>query len=316
MGANYLPLPSGELDYLAPTSSTSGLQLKVVGSAAGLFLQSDVTAQLGIYQGNGEFTYVPLGTGGNLWQNFNVSGGPGAWTAAAGGTNVQGTFFIDNLPLPATATAGQIYWYQLVFSDTAGDQKVFDFYATAGSMLGQVQTGATSVAADGGAEINALTLTPTLIELDLNPGSSTPSGLLTFVYNSQFSPMPAAPVVGTLSSSLFTALNDQDGTGILSTPAPSVTVQSAGNLAFGWTGTNNGTHTGTPTNPVFPGSGPYTPGLVSAYTNKINAGDIAQINFLETTTGHDLQRYCTPRRISTANGRPRRPRSLATATTP
>ena len=288
VGANYLPLPSGELDYLAPTSSTSGLQLKVVGSAAGLFLQSDVTAQLGIYEGNGEFTYVPLGTGGNLWQNFNVSGGPGAWTAAAGGMNVQGTFFIDNLPLPATATAGQIYWYQLVFSDTAGDQKVFDFYATAGSMLGQVQTGATSVAADGGAEINALTLTPTLIELDLNPGSSTPSGLLTFVYNSQFSPMPAAPVVGTLSSSLFTALNDQDGTGILSTPAPSVTVQSAGNLAFGWTGTNNGTHTGTPTNPVFPGSGPYTPGLVSAYTNKINAGDIAQINFLDTTTGHDL----------------------------
>src|SRR5437899_8081799 len=38
----------------------------------------------------------------------------------------------------------------LPISDSAGDQKVFDFYATAASAVGQVQTTATSVAAVGG----------------------------------------------------------------------------------------------------------------------------------------------------------------------
>lgn len=285
VGANYLPVAAGH-DYLVPTQPSSGLQLQVIGGAAGLFVQSGVTAQLGIYQGNGQFTYVPIETGGNLWQNYNVTGGPGNWSITAGGTNVQGTFNIANLPTPATASAGDIYWYQLVLSDSAGDQKVFDFYATAAATLGQVQTAATSVAADGGATVTQAALSPTFVEVDLNPASSLPSGLLTFVYNSQHAPMPAAPIVGTLSGSTFTALDNQDGMGILSTPAPDAT-SASGSLAFGWTGTNNGTHTGMPTNPVFSG-GTYTDGLITHYTNKINAGNVAQIGFVDTATHQPL----------------------------
>ena len=107
----------------------------MVGQAAGLFVQAGATVQLGIYEGNGQFDYVPIQSGGNLWQNYTVTGGPGTWAITSGGSNVQGTFFINNLPTPATAAQGQVYWYQLVFSDSAGDQKVFDFYATAASAV-------------------------------------------------------------------------------------------------------------------------------------------------------------------------------------
>lgn len=112
--------------------------------------------------------------------------------------------------------------------------------------------------------------------------------MLTFAYNSQFSAVPAAPVIGTLSSSVFTAFDDQNGTGITGSGAPSVTIQNAGALAFGWTGTNNGTHTGTTTNPVFNTNGTYTAGLVSAYTNKIIANDVAEVGFVNTATTQPL----------------------------
>lgn len=286
VGANYLALPQGQADYLAPTLPSTGLNLQVVGQAAGLFVRSDATVKLGIYQGNGQFTYVPVATGGNLWQTYTVTGGPGSWSVGQTGSNAPGTFQINDLPTPATTQAGQLYWYQLVFSDSSGDQKVFDFYATATSTAGQVQTGATSVAADGGATFPAGTLTATQIQLALNPATSMPSGLLTFVYNSQFSPEPAAPVAGTLTGNVFTAINQQNGTGISKSPAPSITISQPTALAFGWTGTNNGTHTGTPTNPVL--SPTYIAGLVSAYTNKINAGDIAQITFVNTGTDTSL----------------------------
>src|SRR5260370_14712146 len=100
--------------------------------------------------------------------------------------------------------------------------------------------------------------------------------------------MPAAPVIGPLSSSVFTAFDDQNGTGITGSGAPSVTIQNAGALAFGWTGTNNGTHTGTTTNPVFNTNGTYTAGLVSVYTNKIIANDVAEVGFVQTATTHPL----------------------------
>jgi hypothetical protein len=279
VGANYLALPSGQTDYLVPTKASTGLDLQVVGQAAGLFVRSDATVKLGIYQGNGQFTYVPVATGGNLWQTYTVTGGSGSWSVAQTGANATGTFQINDLPTPATTQNGQLYWYQLVFSDSSGDQKVFDFYATATATAGQIQTGATSVAADGGATLPANTLTATQIQLALNPATSMPSGLLTFVYNSQFSPEPAAPVAGTLTGNAFTAIDQQNGSGITGSPAPSISISQPTALAFGWTGTNNGTHTGTPTNPVL--SPTYTAGLVSAYTNKINAGDIAQINFFK-----------------------------------
>lgn len=284
VGANYLPLTGGATDYLVPTQASANLQLQIVGLQAGLSVRPDATLRLGIYEGNGHFDYVTVGSNGNLWQNYTVTGTPNNWTAAAGGTNVPGTLVINDLPTPAATTAGEIYWYQLVLSDSTGDQKVFDFYATATGTPGQIQTSPTSVAADGGATFPANTLTPSFIELNLNPASSLPSGLLTFSYNSQFSPMPAAPIIGTLAGGSFTAADSQNGTGILGTAAPSISLANAGALAFGWTGTNDGTHSGAPTNPVFNGNTLTELGLISAYTNKIVAGHIAEIGFIDGST--------------------------------
>ena len=280
VGANYLPLPTGQVDYLIPTQ-TSGLQLQLVGLNAGLAVRSDATLKLGIYQGNGQFEYVTVATNGNLWQTYNVTGSPGAWSITSGGSNVQGTLQINNLPTPAITSAGQVYWYQVVLSDSSGDLKVYDLYATATATAGQVQTGATSVAADGGATFPPGTLSSSFIQLALNPASTLPSGLLSFFYNGQQSAMPAAPVAGTLSGTDFTAFDQQNGTGILGTNAPSITVEAAGGLAFGWTGTNNGTHTGTPTNPTFNGNNLAANGLVSAYTNKIVAGHVAMVSIYD-----------------------------------
>jgi hypothetical protein len=281
VGANYL---SVQTDYLIPTQ-TSGLQLIVSGLSAGVLVRSDATIKLGIYLGAGQFTYVPLTNPGNIWQNYNVTGSSGSWAVASGGSNIAGTFIINNLPTPATTLDGQVCWYQLVFSDSDGDQKVFDFYVTATNSIGQIQTSATSLAVDGNASIQANSATQ--LQLNLNPATSMPDGLLSFEYNAQFSPRPAAPVVGTATATGFTALNGQNGTGLPTSldgkvpgsAAPLITVTPSQYLQFGWTGTNNGTHTGTPTNPVFSSDGSYTAGLVSEYTNKINAGNIAQINF-------------------------------------
>ena len=184
VGANYLQLLT-QPDYLIPTQASSNLQLQLVGLDAGLALRPDATLQIGIYQGNGQFEYVTVASNGNLWQNYTVGGGPGAWSITSGGSNVLGTLNISGLPTPATTTAGQLYWYQIVLSDTSGDLKVYDLYATATATAGQVQTAATSVAADGGATFPPGTLGASFIQLDLNAASSLPSGMLTFFYNNQ-----------------------------------------------------------------------------------------------------------------------------------
>ncbi len=220
VGANYLK-PLGA-DYLIPTQ-TSGLSVLVNGQAAGLLIREDATIQLGIYTGkNGSghatFDYVTVETGGNLWQNFSVTGSAGSWSAGADAADPNppavGTFVINDLPSPASPAVGGVYWYQLVVGDDTGDQKVYDFYATAASTSpGVISTSDLSVAAGGGATFPPGTLTSSQIQLALNPASTMPSGLLDFVYNSQFSPMPAAPVAGTLAGLVFTAIDGQNGTG-------------------------------------------------------------------------------------------------------
>ncbi len=299
VGANYLkPLGS---DYLIPTQ-TSGLSVLVNGQAAGLLIREDATIKLGIYTGkNGSgyatFDYVTVQTGGNLWQNFSVTGSAGSWSAgadaAAPNPPAVGTFVINNLPSPASPAVGGVYWYQLVVGDDSGDQKVYDFYATAASTSpGVIATSDISVAAGGGATFPPGTLTSSQIELALNPASTMPSGLLDFVYNSQFSPMPAAPVAGTLAGLVFTAIDGQNGTGILdtisnTTVTPAILIASASaTLAFGWTGTNNGTHSGTPTGSI--STGLPTSGLISNFTNKINAGDVALITVVDAATNAAL----------------------------
>ena len=310
VGANYLQLLT-QPDYLIPTQASSNLQLQLVGLDAGLALRPDATLQIGIYLGNGQFEYVTVASNGNLWQNYTVGGGPGAWSITSGGSNVLGTLNISGLPTPATTTAGQLYWYQIVLSDTSGDLKVYDLYATATATAGQVQTAATSVAADGGATFPPGTLGASFIQLDLNAATSLPSGMLTFFYNNQQSNMPAAPVVGTLSSGPFAAFDDQNGTGILGTDAPSVTIVVNSGLAFGWTGTNNGSHSGTATLPTFSGGALDKSGLISAYTNKIVAGHKAIVTVydgtaavlsLQATADLDGQWQTTSERPTLGNG--------------
>ncbi|MFO1158652.1 MAG: hypothetical protein U1E60_07420 [Reyranellaceae bacterium] len=294
VGANYVALPAGQQDYLVPTQ-TSNLQLIVTGLSAGTVLRSDATLKLGIYDGNGTFTYVPLtNTAGNIWQNYNIAGSSASgWTGASGGSNVTGTFIINNLPAPSTTPNGGVYWYQLVVSDTTGDQKVIDFYATSNGTVGQIQGTLSSMAADGQASVQ-YNNNPSQLQLNLNPQLSMPAGLLTFQYNSQFSPMPAAPVAGQILSGVFQANNafaGQNGDGlatigsITGTGNPTLTLTQAYDLQFGWTGLNNGnTNSGIGT-----GNGlPTTAQWISQYTNKIVAGDTAMIVFKNVATGETL----------------------------
>jgi hypothetical protein len=296
VGANYIALPTGQNDYLVPTQ-TSSLQLVVNGIAAGTVIRPDATLQLGVYTGQGTFTYVPLtyGAGSNVWQNYNIAGSSASgWTGASGGSNQTGTLIINNLPTPATAPNGSVYWYQLVVSDTSGDQKVIDFYATSNGTAGQIQGALTSMAADGQASVQ-YNNNASQLQLNLNPQLSLPAGLLAFQYNSQFAPMPAAPVAGQIVSGVFQAngaFAGQNGDGLPTigsvpgTGNPTLNLTQAFDLQFGWTGLNNGnTNTGTQSG----GDGlPTTAQWISQYTNKINAGNTALIQFTNTATSQLL----------------------------
>ncbi len=288
----YLPLPGGQSDYLTLTTGNAtmtGPQLIVSGQTAGLFPESTLGVQLGLYQGNGQFTYVPLTPASNsntgqtdYWQNFNLSNNGGTWTATSGGPNVEGTFIINNMPISTSATANQVYWYQLVFTDTGGDQKVYNFYATQGTG-GTLDMGATDFAADGGATYSPVTTAANQTNLVLNPAVSMPVSMLVFDYNSQFSAKPAAPVGGTLSGSAFTPFDGQTGIGITGNKyatgaeadAPTVNITTGSNIAFGWTGYNNDPSTN---------QNGATAGWTTAFTNKIVANNTALVTIFEGAT--------------------------------
>ncbi|MBY0317652.1 MAG: DUF4114 domain-containing protein [Reyranella sp.] len=288
----YLPLAGGQSDYLTVTTTNTtvnGPELIVSGQTAGLFPESTLGVQLGLYQGNGQFTYVTLPPTSNTntnqtdyWQNYILSNNGGTWTAASGGSNLEGTFIINNLPMTTTATANQVYWYQLVFTDTGGDQKVFNFYATQGTG-GTLEFDTADFAIDGGATYGPAGQ-PNQTKISLNPAVSMPVSMLVFDYNSQFSAMPAAPVAGTLSGGTFTSFDGQDSIGITNTysggaasAAPSITITTGSNIAFGWTGYNND-----PSANYDPSTS--TNGWTTAFTNKIVANDIAMVTISDGTT--------------------------------
>jgi hypothetical protein len=290
-----LTLPGGQSDYLAVTTTTAtppgtGPQLIVSGQTAGLFPESTLSVQLGLYQGNGQFSYATLQPHSNsntgqtdYWQNYSLTNNGTTWTGTSGGPNLEGTFIIGNLPMSTTATANQVYWYQLVFTDTGGDRKVYNFYAKQGATPGTIDTAVTDFAADGGATLSPVPGQPGQMQLALNPAVSMPVSMLVFDYNSQFSAMPAAPVGGTLSGSTFTPFDDQASIGITGNKyatgseqaAPSISIEVGGNIAFGWTGYNS--------DPSTNQSGS-TPGWTTAYTNKIVANDLALVTIYEGTT--------------------------------
>jgi hypothetical protein len=318
VGANYLAKPAG--DYLIPTQSaaptTSSIILQMQGFNLGSRLVADATLKLGVYAGNNTFDYVTLPTAGNAYQNFNISGSGGSFTATSVGTNPAGFIQINNLPTSATAPSGSIYWYQVVVADSAGgNQKVFDFYATVGAN-GQLQpynastsTGPALAVTDGNALINIATAgggAGSQVNFSLMPDASLPPALLSNGYNSSVGYSTfAAPVAGTLAGSVFTPLAGQNGTGVTAAqgyvaianpaggtydnPAPSVTLTTSSALAFGWTGTNDVAYVAgaggvAPTDPVFMDAAPYTNivlGQTSQYTNKIIAGNLALVTIAD-----------------------------------
>lgn len=297
-GGPFLAPQTGQLDYLIP-DTTSALNLNVVGRDAQTLLRSDLTVQIGIYigkdaNGYGQFEYVTLPSGGNIWQTYAFSGSAGAWTVTAS-PNVLGTFGITGLPVASTVAEGDVGWYQLVLSDLEGRQKVYEFYTTAASTTpGDIGATIFDVAVAGGANINPNNLAVNFLEIDLNEYRSAPVEMLTFAYagGASLNQPAAAPVAGTLSAGLFTALDGQNGTGlpaqsnIPASSPPSVAITTETPLAFGWTGTNNGTHTGTPTNSTATSSsGVTTWGLTSQYTNQIVPGHIAQVVITQTSGG-------------------------------
>jgi hypothetical protein len=302
VGGPYLPLNSGQHDYLIPDEVAGSLTLTVVGGDNSIVVRKDATVQFGIYTGNGTFEYVTLpSVGDNIWRNYSFSKGADGFEATVSGSNVVGTFLVQNIPVSSQANLGDVGWYQLVISDEAGDRKIYEFYTTSASTPGTIQTQLEKVAASGGADINRHTLTGSAIELDLNEYSTMPTGLLEKRWwtgldltNPGVTPnyYVAAPVAGTLADTTFTASPGQTSTGLptQNTPGgftvgdgttPEISLTTATPLAFAWTGANNAAGTF----PTFSGVNLTAPGLLSAYTNQIMPGHVAQIAITQTGGG-------------------------------
>jgi len=347
VSTNYLAQPAGG-DYVIPTAPNSALTLQVQGFNVGSKIVDDATVQLGIYRGidaeqHAQFDYVSLPTQDGVYQYFTVGGGPGAWTAGTAGANPLGFIQVNGLPMPTTVAADDVYWYQLVIADSTGaEQRVFNVYATAGGTtpgeLTPFNPGAgvgsandPSAAIDNNAGLNVATtysggaFVNSQITVNLQPDASLPAALLTNGWdpntvNKPQGPQPpgvnplisalAAPVVGHLDGSAFTAVTGQYGTGVpitegytpivnqaattaagspvyFANPLPTAEVAAGAAIAFGWTGSNS--YAGepdsqglsyAPTMPVFESAAPFTmtqAGQVGQYTNKILPGNTARV---------------------------------------
>ena len=262
---DYVPLPAGQADYAIPAVASTGSSMVVSANVFGMILDPTAKVQLGIYKGSGAFDYVdiPASKTSGIWQNFNIAGGPGSWSITSGGTNNPGTFVLNNLPVLGTWVPGDVYWYQLVVSDkTGGDKKTFDIYATAGSTPGDFT--ATGFGVDGLGTVTPA-VNPASFTVTLNVLNSLAPALLVPETDSQYlstlAPPPTAPVAGTVASTVFTAIAGQS-----SDTSPTVSVSANPTLAFGWTGLNNDASMGS---------------WISAYTNKIHAGNTAMISIVQ-----------------------------------
>lgn len=189
-----------------------------------------------------------------LWQQWTISrtATTGYTATANGGSEPAGTLLINDLP---TAENG-VSWYQI----GVGSQ-TFNLYTT--TLNGrfenpnyQNQQGALAV--DGLAAVapqssTEQTITTFTVAFPLDPTLNTAT-----IYTGT---VPDAPVGGTLSDDAFTALAGQ-------TSAVSNTITTTdADIAFAWTGENNNSSTAS---------------WISAYTNKINADDIALVTIAST----------------------------------
>lgn len=173
-----------------------------------------------------------------LWQQWTVSGGPGAYTIAPQVPAVvmnPGTLLINNFP---SAQGGGVSWYQIVVGD-----KTFNLYTTTAAngafVNGGIASGAGQLAVDGLATLGLPAVTDaTIATFGVNfAGGSTvaydPGQLQPNYLNVAFAPWSvAAPVAGQLSGQTFTSVSGQTG---LLTNSVSTSLSS---IAFGWTGLN------------------------------------------------------------------------------
>ncbi len=219
-----------------------------------------------------------------------VSNGSGGYTTSAYGNAVPGVINIMDLPVTSATSGTGVNWYQIqVGSGTA--QKTFNLYETVsgGSILNPAYTGAGAVSSaisiDGLAAVTGTgtgqfitssggmsisfqnggtnTLDPSLMAVVPLAGASLP--------NTAYA-APLAPLVGLRpgytsgAGAPFHEAYDAWSAG------PSVTVYNGG-LVFGWKGADSAAlQQQTATSNYY----------VSAYTNKINGGDVARLVFTAT----------------------------------
>lgn len=266
---NYIAPTSGAL-YEIGTYQGNGSSITLdFGSGQAMILSDDVPIFFQFITGYTDggapiWSSVQLGSSTNTpWQTwtFNsdltVTGNGGAGQSAS-------SLVLVNPPVSQSG----VNWYQIVVGEGT-TQKTYNLYATTNGSYEFVDPDSTSdvtYAADGLATVTPGALrgdgslltftvavtgaTPTLdfSMMEWNTDPTYISGLAT----------PTAPVAGTLSGDVFTAISGQS-----SDTAPSITV-SSGALAFGWTGLNSDANTAS---------------WISGYTNKIYGTQAAVLTF-------------------------------------
>jgi len=254
--------------------------------------RDDLTVKLGFYTsspgGVASFDYVTFDTSGgqSLFQTWNYNDSTGAFEAAgspaASGVNLQ----VNGLPYVTG-----VNWYQLVFESSDGTiSRAYNMYLDANQSSGVVNpafqgNAPGAVAIDGLATYvmtdpadaylkllifnmfsgGTLSMDPALLEQITDQTVIAANGLW---------PTPKAPVLGTLSGSTFT---NWGGSAASSTPYNSLSLGAVnqGALAFGWYAADETWLN----NDVLGSFGD----VISQYTNKIGALDVARVEFLSGT---------------------------------
>jgi hypothetical protein len=281
--------------FVAPLSSTGAPNLSLVLDFGLGQMRPDLlsTVKVGFYTGQSsgaatfDFITLPSSSSTSLYQTWVY--GSGAFTAGGAPSPAGSIVQLNGLPY-----ATGINWYQIEITNAAGTtSRTYNLYANAVAGTGLLnpyynQGGvdqAGSLAIDGLAQIPAATLpatqqyTTSLNIAAFNGGtlSMDPSllslitdwSVISAASNSATWPAPLAPVLGTLDGETF---SNWGGSTNLNTPNTGLSNVTAGELAFGWMGSDmtwvgyNASQS-TPIN------------VIGGYTNKVSGLDVAQLVF-------------------------------------
>ncbi|MDP1747971.1 MAG: hypothetical protein Q8L22_00825 [Reyranella sp.] len=274
---NYLPAGSG--GYLVPSGvNTNGIQTTLNFNVGTTSLKAGTPVAI-VLKGATSAADVVLPTITSAGNYGIVSNGSGGYATSAYGSATAGVINIKDLPVTSATSGTGVNWYQIQVG-SGGAQKIFNLYETvdsAGNILNPGYTGSGSVSSaisiDGLAAVTGTGAgqyvnSTSGMTISFFPGGTdtldpslltTVSGTLT----------PAAPLVGlrpgytSASGAPFHESYDAWSAG------PLTTVYNGG-LVFGWKGADNAAlQQQTATSNYY----------VSAYTNKINGGDVARLVF-------------------------------------